>query len=205
MYGDELIEFYRPDDIVIAVMGISGCGKSTFVNLFSDYLLAVGHSLNSCTEIIQVVPCTLRSGKKIYLVDTPGFDDIYRSDADILREIANWLNTAHESRIKLTGIIYLHRIFDVRFGGGGIKNIRMFKKLCGENGPASVVLAITMWDFVPEEVKNSRKSEIQQQSVYWKQMMDHGSKVFSQDEGRTSAMRIIQYLISRQQPVVPNI
>jgi predicted GTPase len=43
-----LIRLRRPDDIIIAVMGITGCGKSTFVNLFSDRRLEVGHGLDSC-------------------------------------------------------------------------------------------------------------------------------------------------------------
>jgi len=29
-------------------MGITGCGKTTFVNLFSDRKLEVGHGLDSC-------------------------------------------------------------------------------------------------------------------------------------------------------------
>jgi len=39
---------YRPGDIIIAVMGITGCGKTTFVNYFSSKPLPVGHSLDSC-------------------------------------------------------------------------------------------------------------------------------------------------------------
>lgn len=38
----------RQDDIIIAVMGITGCGKTTFVNLFADQQLVVGHTLDSC-------------------------------------------------------------------------------------------------------------------------------------------------------------
>ena len=32
----------------MAVMGTTGSGKTTFVNLFSDYKLEVGHGLDSC-------------------------------------------------------------------------------------------------------------------------------------------------------------
>lgn len=38
----------RPSDIIIAVMGITGCGKTTFVNLFAEEPLEVGHGLDSC-------------------------------------------------------------------------------------------------------------------------------------------------------------
>ncbi|KAI2474707.1 hypothetical protein Ptr902_13889, partial [Pyrenophora tritici-repentis] len=37
----------KPDDIIIAVMGITGCGKTTFVNLFAEEKLEVGHGLDS--------------------------------------------------------------------------------------------------------------------------------------------------------------
>lgn len=39
----------RPTDTVIAVMGTTGVGKSTFVNFFSDSKKApVGRNLESC-------------------------------------------------------------------------------------------------------------------------------------------------------------
>ena len=66
-------------------------------------------------------------------MDIPGFDDTYKLDADILREIANYLTKACEINIKLTGIIYLHSISNVHLSGYGMKNIRIFKVLCGDN------------------------------------------------------------------------
>ncbi len=67
----------------------------------------------------------------ITLVDTPGFDDSERSDTEILTLIADWLQDSFEDRIFLSGIIYLHRISDIRMSGSSIKNLRMFRKLCG--------------------------------------------------------------------------
>ncbi|KAF2796478.1 hypothetical protein K505DRAFT_406338 [Melanomma pulvis-pyrius CBS 109.77] len=196
----------KPDDIVIAVMGITGCGKTTFVNHFSDYPLMIGHGLDSCTQIVQVVPCTLDSGKKIYLVDTPGFDDSTRTDSEILREVALWLNAAHKSKLKLTGLILLHRIIDVRVGGSGVRNIKMFKKLCGDDTLASVVLATTMWDYnTNEEVGNEREAQLHREPLLWKPMIEQGSKVYRQNNGRKSAMLIIQYLIDTKRPVTLDI
>jgi predicted GTPase len=82
------------------------------------------------TGKVEIYPSTLPDGTKLFLVDTPGFDDTYRSDTDILKEIANWLSTAYEENIKLAGIIYLHRIEDVRLGGAAMRNLRMFKAQC---------------------------------------------------------------------------
>jgi dephospho-CoA kinase len=40
--------FESPSDIVIAVMGMTGVGKSTFINYFSDEPVSVGHTLEAC-------------------------------------------------------------------------------------------------------------------------------------------------------------
>ena len=157
------------------------------------------------TQIVQVVPCNLE-GQKIYLVDTPGFDDSIRTDAEILQEIAAWLNAAYKMSVKLTGIIYLHRILDVRVGGAGVRNIRTFKKLCGDDGLASVVLATTMWSFITDEnLGNMRESQLKTEHAFWKKMIEQGSQVFRQDKGRTSALRIVQYLIDKKRPVTLDI
>ena len=151
------------------------------------------------------MPCTLPDGKKIYLADTPGFDDSLRTDSEILREVALWLNAAHKSHIKLTGIIYLHRILDVRLGGSGVKNLRMFKKLCGDDGLKSVILATTMWETTSKEIGAKREAELQQSSIFWKPMIEQGSQVFRHDAGRTSGLKIMQYLIDRKRPVTLDI
>lgn len=38
----------RADDIVIAVMGVTGAGKSTFINLFANETVVIGNDLQSC-------------------------------------------------------------------------------------------------------------------------------------------------------------
>ncbi|KAF2174956.1 hypothetical protein K469DRAFT_684830 [Zopfia rhizophila CBS 207.26] len=196
----------EPEDIVIAVMGITGAGKTTFVNYLTEHDLKIGYGLEPCTQSVQVVPCSIEHRNKIWLVDTPGFDDTFKTDADILKEVANWLNTAYRMKIKLTGIIYLHRIMDVRVGGVATRNLRMFKKLCGDDGLGSVVLATTMWSSVTSEgVGKRREAELESSPVFWKHMVDHGSKVFRQDKGGKSALEIVQYLIQKRRPVTLDI
>ncbi|KAH7357642.1 P-loop containing nucleoside triphosphate hydrolase protein [Pyrenochaeta sp. MPI-SDFR-AT-0127] len=194
-----------PGDIIIAVMGITGCGKTTFVNHFSENRLPIGHGLDSCTQSVEVVPCTLEDGTKIYLVDTPGFDDSLRTDSEILRKVALWLNKAHSSHLKLTGIIFLQRISDVRVGGSGIKNIKMFQKLCGDESLASVILATTMWDLAIEQAAVDREAQLKRDPMLWKRMIDHGSQVIRHDEQKASAEKIIKCLIASKRPVTLDI
>ena len=89
---------------------------------------------------------------QFYLIDTPGFDDTHKTDTQVLREITNWLSTAYTADLKLTGIIYLHRILDVKMGGSAMKNLRMFKKLRGDDSLGSVVLATTFWGMTNPEM-----------------------------------------------------
>jgi hypothetical protein len=154
---------------------------------------------------VEIYPSTLPDGTKLFLVDTPGFDDTYRSDTDILKEIANWLSTAYEENIKLAGIFYLHRIEDVRLGGAAMRNLRMFKALCGDNSLASVVLATTRWRNVDRDEGLLREQQLCTSPKTWKRMIDFGSKVMRQDQDENSASEILQYLIQRRKPITLDI
>lgn len=196
-----------PNDIVIAVMGMTGVGKSTFISYFSDESVMIGHTLEACTNKVAILPATLSDGTKLFLADTPGFDDTYKSDTDILREVASWLAEAYKNKIKLTGIIYLHRILDVRLGGSAMKNLRMFKALCGDDGLGSVVLATTRWSSVSVEEGTNRERQLCENPKMWKVMIEKGSQVFrvEQDREEAAGEEIIQYLINRRRPVTLDI
>lgn len=146
---------------------------------------------------MSVFHCNLDDGTSVYFVDTPGFDDTYKKDTDILREIADYLNKAYEHKILLSGIVYLHRISDTRIGGSGRRNLSMFKKLVGDDGLSNVVLASTMWSMVPDEdVAVARETELISRSEFWKFMISKGSRVFRQDRGAESAREIVQHVIA---------
>ncbi|KAL8341403.1 hypothetical protein RB601_005607 [Gaeumannomyces tritici] len=163
----------KPTDTIIAVMGITGSGKSTFIKLFNEGAV-IGDNLASETADVQVFPARI-GRREFYLVDTPGFDDTQRTDVDVLRSLVNWLGTTHQRNVHLAGIVYLHRISDPRMGGSAMKNLRMFKKLCGKDALERVVLATTMW--------GSRQ----------------GSTMMRQDDGLPSATLIIEHIINKHQ------
>ena len=91
-------------------MGATGSGKSTvslihiilqithrltnveqFINLASSAELQVGEGLESCTASVQAAPPFLLGGKYVTLIDTPGFDDTVKTEAEILRLISTFL------------------------------------------------------------------------------------------------------------------
>ncbi len=47
--ADKRFHAASPDDVVIALMGMTGAGKSSFISLCSDQKPSIGHDLNSCT------------------------------------------------------------------------------------------------------------------------------------------------------------
>ena len=95
-------------------MGATGSGKSTvrlfllcgalpreftrslfeqFINLISGSDLAVNGGLKSCTDVVQTAGPFNLDSRRVVLIDTPGFDDTQRSDTDVLKIIANFLET----------------------------------------------------------------------------------------------------------------
>ena len=84
----------------------------------------------------------------VYFADTPGFDDSSRTDTDVLKNIVTWLGAMRENRMKLSGIIYLHRITDTRVGGTAWRNLRMLHDLVGTDKMANVLLVSTRWEEV---------------------------------------------------------
>lgn len=49
------------------------------------------NGLKSCTQDVREFRVSTPDGRKYVIADTPGFDDTTRSDRDILRLIADWL------------------------------------------------------------------------------------------------------------------
>ncbi|KAF2807133.1 P-loop containing nucleoside triphosphate hydrolase protein [Mytilinidion resinicola] len=184
-----------PTDVFIAVMGVTGAGKSTFISKCCKKRIAIGHNLQACTSTVDVYPCKISGSTTVYLVDTPGFDDTNRSDTEVLREIATWLTDSYAAEVKLNGIIYLHRISDVRMQGSAKKNLFMFKKLCGPNALKNVILATTMWDSVREADGAARESELISTPGFWGWMVSQGSKVYRHSGSTRSAFGLIQTLM----------
>ena len=146
----------------------------------------------------------------MFLIDTPGFDDTNRSDTDVLKDVAFYLSKVYQKDIKLAGIIYLHRITDMRMSGSSLRNLNMFKKLCGDDSYKHVVLATTMWGNLngpglsyDKGVK--REQDLLKTKEWWGLMHSRGSKVYQYTDNKESAMSIISYLIELRTKVVLDI
>jgi len=184
------------DDKIIALMGPTGTGKSTFIDIATcQKAKHVGHKLESHTSEIRAVrflhPTTF---VPYVLVDTPGFNDTNKTDAEVLDMIADWLKKTYKSNVKVAGIIYLHRISDNRMSGSPLKNLQMFGKLCGDTAIKSVVLATTMWTKVrPVEVGVRREQELKEK--YWAGMLSLGSRMMRFGDSFDAAWKMIDQIV----------
>jgi flagellar biosynthesis GTPase FlhF len=125
----------------------------------------------------------------IILVDTPGFDNVTKPDMSVLEQFVQFLQAKSSEGIQLSGIIYLHRITDVRMGGSATKNIQLLREICGNQFLSRVTLVTTMWDSVNQNIGANRERELQKS--YWKEILDYGAMYHRQDGTRDAALRIV--------------
>lgn len=112
-----------------------------------------------------------RDGRRIWLLDTPGFDDTNRSDADVLQVIASVLIQIAQ-KVELAGIIYLHPIVDVRMHGAAQRNLAVLRSLCGQEAYKCVTLVTTMWEQEPanEGIYAKREMDLLMMDQWWGNM-----------------------------------
>lgn len=131
-------------------------------------------------------------GINFTLVDTPGFDDSSISDEVIVNHILDWLSSSFHKGIRLTGIIYLHRIIDPRIGGEARKMMRMFRRLCGPDCMKNVVLGTTFWDRIAPEKGAMREKELGSNDEFWGLLAKKGSRMVRiGSEDRESGLQLL--------------
>ena len=97
----------------------------------------------------------------------------------------------------LTGIIYVHRISDVRFTGSAAKSFRTLLAMCGDRALCNVVIVTNMWGKVTKEVGDARKQELA--SSFFKHALDNGAQLLAHEDTTESAHDIIRAILDKQQ------
>ncbi|KAG2147598.1 P-loop containing nucleoside triphosphate hydrolase protein [Suillus clintonianus] len=190
----ELRQELEPKTIYIAVMGATGSGKTTFINTASGSELRVGMGLESCTNEVQMSQAFLLDKARVILVDTPGFDDTTKSDTDVLKMIAAYLQTMHKQDKLLSGVIYMHRISDIRVGGTSRRDFTMFQELCGQEAYKNVLMVTNMWGDDITEDALAREKELREKDIFFKPILDNGARLLRHMNDQESAHKIIQKL-----------
>lgn len=81
---------YGSSQAIIIVSSI--IQRLQFINEVTGSDLRVGHDLRACTADVEFSKSVKLGGKDVILVDTPGFDDTVKSDAQILQQITDFLH-----------------------------------------------------------------------------------------------------------------
>jgi len=103
----------------------------------------------------------------------------------------------YKAKIKLSGILYMHRITDNRMAGSPYRNLRMFGELCGDRAIEKVALVTTMWDRVGPAVGESRETELLNR--YWTQMIAHHATHRRFNNSESSVWEIIRSVVQQDQ------
>ncbi|KZP07740.1 hypothetical protein FIBSPDRAFT_679870, partial [Athelia psychrophila] len=180
------------------VMGATGSGKSTFVNLLSGSTLHVGKGLRSCTSDVEATAPFDFQGRRLVMFDTPGFDDTTKSDTDILKLVATYLATTYEHGAKLAGVIYMHRINDIRMGGIAVRNFGMFRKLCGDKSLKNVAIVTNFWSEVDPAVGDAREAELRGDDTFFKPVLEKQAKLLRHDGTLAAAHAVIAQIVDNQ-------
>jgi len=96
---------------------------------------------------------------------------------------------------KLNGIIYLHRITDARMSGISVRNLRMFKSLCGSESLKNVIIVTTRWDLIDEAEGGRREEELMSDPDFFQPLIDAGARTLRHDNTLRSAQSIMAHLL----------
>jgi hypothetical protein len=132
----------------------------------------------------------------VTLIDTPGFDEYGRGDAEILTLISIWLKRWHTQDKLLSGVIYLHRITDTRMTGASVRALILLQKMCGTKTYHNIALATTMWDTVVADAGEQRQKELKER--YWEHILSGGGSIYRHDNKETSAKKIVMDLLPHE-------
>lgn len=140
----------------------------------------------------------LLDNRTVTLVDMPGFDDTDVPDMTIFSMTADWLRRSYIEGRKFSAIIYLQRISDNRVGGSAMRNIVMFRDLCGDHFLKDVLLVSTLWDSQPTQQQLQNEKQLTTTLKFWGIMINAGaeharfSKYDPISSGRAAAQDIVR-------------
>ncbi|PPQ80115.1 hypothetical protein CVT24_006538 [Panaeolus cyanescens] len=165
----------------ILLLGGTGSGKSSFIEALSgrgQQLGISGSTLESVTQEVHAykvvnVQINMSHGDTwpIYVVDTPGFSDAKRSEAEVVSKIEEWM----DEHGLIDAVYYCCRINDKRIPGSAQTLIKIVKSLGIES--KSLTIVTTMWDALHGE--DARKAA----EGHFAQLRDDIWKVMSFKDG----------------------
>jgi len=97
----------------------------------------------------------------------------------------------------LSGIIYLHRITDVRMDGTSLKNLKIFQRMCGPDALQNVLLTTTQWSGVKLALGVEREDNLRHED-FWGDLISQGASLERFMGTRESGLELISKLIEKE-------
>jgi hypothetical protein len=177
-------------------------------NLVSQSSRFIVTRLNE-TGTTDVSPYSINHGTyEIVLIDTPGFNDTLRGETEVLKDLADWLDITYRTspKIKLSGIIYMQALTDRRIYGSTLRNLKMFRQLCGDQPLKNVIFTTTGWGEA-EKTGNLEKAVANEDQLrtdpdFWQPMINRGSRTARFEDTKDSALEIILSLVDKETVVL---
>lgn len=89
--------------------------------------------------------------------------------------------------MRISGIVYLHRISDNRLSGTGFRNLRMFKKLSSSRVWPNTIIGTTMWRAGEHVEGEMRERELASSPMYLGDLLSGGARLYRIAEHGTGA------------------
>jgi len=133
----------------------------------------------------------------VALVDTPGFDDTYRPDTTIFRELSAWLAARYQEKTRLTAIIYMQPITLTRVSGSILRNLTVMKRMLGVQSFPHLTLVTSMWDTIDPSLGEKRETELR--SEFWSDLVQSGARVARFSGDANSAVKVLETTSSKSE------
>ncbi|KAM3511446.1 hypothetical protein MY11210_004938 [Beauveria gryllotalpidicola] len=160
------------------------------------------------TGSINVFNCT-DDDRRIFMIDTPGFNDTTRSDTEVLGTLAAYLGASYANGVRINGVIILHPITDNRMSGSGKRTVDIIRAICGFTTYDNVAIATTKWPATPSPTEagilESREAELKFNEDFFGDLVSGGAEMFRYSQARAgycdievaSAQDIVSHLIQQ--------
>ncbi|KAH7071501.1 P-loop containing nucleoside triphosphate hydrolase protein [Paraphoma chrysanthemicola] len=178
--------------VVIVVMGVTGVGKSTLIKYATGQEVVVGHGQEACTSEVTTFQIP---GTNVWMVDTPGFDDTFNEDGIILDRVDRSLAEFFHQSITIAGMLYVHDITKTRMQGSAMKNLKMFRKVVGDQELKNCCIVTTKWAQQNQAVLTDRENELKTKAHFWQTLIALGVRTARFEDSKESVLSIIKPLV----------
>jgi len=179
-------------DGLILLLGQTGVGKSTFINDAdpNNEPAVVSHDyFGSTSEVAGFnVESPANPSQRVTLVETPGFNDTWLKDIEILDKLIVWLKEQNPS-VNVYAILYLHDItrYTPTLGAAAVTPSSLSRRELAKN----VCLATVGWTGKDTPAHLVRQEQ-NLKTKSWNLMADAGSKIVRFEHTPESAWKILE-------------